>query len=146
MNAEEILREKFISAAIRLMQRLRLKEECLQQSQPLCRTHKASGRLAIEICRQPISLSYIENPRLRKSPWIEAPVHIETVNHPVNQYIRWLLIELDIRIEQANKIVQLTPKPLTKSALQVILNDPLYAKVHQLGTSLLELRMGHETR
>ena len=143
MNNENELREKFIAAAICLMQRLRLKEESRLEEQPLCKIQKASGRLALEICQQPQALSYLENPTKRRPPWIQATVHVDTVNHPANQYLRWLMLKLDIRIEEAKGIMHIAQHPLNDTALQIILNDPLYANLHQIGTRLLSVRNSH---
>ena len=107
-------------------------------------------------------------------PYIRAQRAVQTYNHPVNRYIRWLVERIANRIQNAVEKLQLDeddtdvgqkwratrasllkkvattlrrellisplanvkPQPISDASLLVVINDPLYGSVHQMGRLL----------
>ena len=97
--------------------------------------------------RNPTIQLYLQHP-LGQPPLISKHSLQATNNHPVNQYILWLSMQIarhctfviQARIKTILRpIAMLNPQPASDAAFLVLMGDPNYAALHRLGRKILQL-------
>ena len=139
MNNKTQLLAELQSALALLLEALRTREIYQEEERPLSMTKKASGGFVNRICRQAEVIIHLEAPQRQRIPWIEQPSWKQSFDHPANQYVCWILQRVNIQLPPTSPLAKITPAPLCNASLQVILNDPLYAEVHRIGSILITL-------
>ena len=135
-----VLMRQLEIALLRLYEGLRTQEQAHEEELPISKLRKSAGSVVHQLCTHPQSIIYLEGPTRRMIPWTMQPSWTEGYNHPANRYIHWLLQQIGLPVPKV--LGQIPAAPLSNAALPVVLNDPLYADVHRIGTKILK-RQNH---
>ena len=142
--------EEYLEQLQKVLLQPRTIEEPIAEECSLLQAGKLTSQDVKQALRNPSIQLYLQYP-LGAPPQMVTHKLRATYNHPVNQYVLWLSMQIarhcttlvQRRIKRILRpIAHVSPTPASDAALLVLMGDPNYAALHRIGSKLLRFAQG----